>query len=801
MPPPIRSFPESVVGCDSGISACLRLCLRIPWGMADYAKLRSDLVSSSTVIEGATLHNVKDPVTGSYFRLREPEYWLIQQLDGDTSCDEIAARFVGKFGLDITAEAVEQFVVTLEKLFFLEGSRSEQAISRRSYPREERGSLFSRLLFIKVKAFKPGRFLERLTTLYRPFHNRYVFACQLALIALGLAILFANAGTFTISLIEVFNLGSIVTIVVAFFVFVAVHEFAHAVICRLHGGEVREMGFLLLYFQPCFYSDLSDAWLFEKKRHRLAVTWAGPYCQLVLLAAAVIIWRVTVIGTPVNELARIVAIVSWVTMLFNFNPLIKLDGYYLLSDAVDIPNLRRKSFAYFGNVWKRRILGWPVDPLSVRSREKRIFLLYAVFAVAYSTFLIAYVLTLVGQFLLAKLGGAGLLLLIVALLFTLRSNIAALARGTAEHVKQMRKMIKSPLRLTVYLVLALAVVAVLIFLPFSRRVTGEVVVRPIAECTLLLNELGLLETRFRRGGDDTEKRTTYLQMTTTEMASLELVGLVKDGQSVATGDTVAVLISNQVVREIAAQTSVLERLESELALLRAPPRKEEVAEADADLAAAETNVAQLKRDQTRVRELSDKNLSTATDMETAQSALEIAQAERASRQARLELLKAPPKPEAVAMLEADIERQKGKLSFLKSQQAAQSIRAPISGTVVIGHGSDEILSIVNDVVVELLVPVSDFDIGLIELEQDVRIKVRTHPGELFFGRVAHIPGTAELLDQRTSFLVSVTVDNPDRRLRKGMTGYAKIETGSSSLVGLVLRRITSYVRVEFWSWW
>ena len=110
--------------------------------MADYAKLRSDLVSSSTVIEGATVHNVKDPVTGSYFRLREPEYWLIHQLDGETSCGEIAARFVGKFGLDITAGAVKQFVATLEKLFFLEGSRSEQAVSRRSYSREERGSLF-----------------------------------------------------------------------------------------------------------------------------------------------------------------------------------------------------------------------------------------------------------------------------------------------------------------------------------------------------------------------------------------------------------------------------------------------------------------------------------------------------------------------------------------------------------------------------------------------------------------------------------------------------------------------------------
>ncbi len=769
--------------------------------MSTHAKLRSDLVSSPTVVDGATVYNMKDPVTGNYFRLREPEFWLIQQLDGKTSYEDIAHRFRSKFNLDITAESVQQFVDKLQKLFFLENTRSEQELSRKSYGTGKRQSLFSRLLFIKIKAFAPGNFLDKLTALYRPFHNRFWFSIELLVIIFGLGLLVSNSTYFYIDLTEIFHIGSILAVILSVFIIVSLHEFAHAVICRYYGGEVKEIGFLLLYFQPCFYSDLSDAWLFEKKSHRLAVTWAGPYFQFILLALAVVTWRVTVAGSFVNEVARIIAVVGWLTVLFNFNPLIKLDGYYLLADWVDIPNLRRKSFTYLGNLIKRKLLGWPIESTEISLREKKIFLIYAILAIFYSSFLILYVLLIIARFLVAKMGGFGLLLLFAILFFTLKPALAGLMRGFVQHLVYMKKLARHPVRLTVHVVLFVAIVVLFTAVPFPHRVSGEVTVHPIEEFTLLLNEFGLLERTCRRGGADPETKSSYLQMTSTEMAALDIVPLVKDGQTVDIGDTLAVLVSNQVTKEIIANIAELEKLKGELALLKAPPKKEEIAEAEAEVRAAQARYDQLLREMNRIEGLAEKNLASAVELETARSAMEVARAELANKTSRLQLLKAPPKPEQEAVLQSEIDKQTAKVDFLNIQKDAQSITAPIAGMLVSHHSDDEILSVVDNRQVELLVPVSDFDVNLISLEQKVKVKVRSYPGTTFNGRVVHIPKGADQIDGRSYFWVSTVVDNAEGLLRSGMTGYAKVEIGKSSIFGLAVRKLTSIIRVEFWSWW
>src|SRR4029453_11608442 len=94
------------------------------------------------------------------------------------------------------------------------------------------------------------------------------------------------------------------------FAVTAAHEFAHAIACKHFGGEVREMGLLLIYFQLAFYCNVSDAWLFPQTAKRLWVTFAGPYFELVLWAVAVITWRVTEPTTLLNAMALIVVVTS-----------------------------------------------------------------------------------------------------------------------------------------------------------------------------------------------------------------------------------------------------------------------------------------------------------------------------------------------------------------------------------------------------------------------------------------------------------------------------------------------------------
>jgi multidrug efflux pump subunit AcrA (membrane-fusion protein) len=770
--------------------------------MSEYAKLRRDLISSPTEIDGETVYTIKDPITGQFFRLREPEHWLVHQLDGNRSPDEVAARFREKFGMNLGAAEVQQFIDMLGKLFFLEDSRSEQELSRAAKKTFRGKTLFGRLLYIRLRAFKPGRLLERLAALYRPLHRpAWLFVAALVII-LGIGILLANAESFfSLHLGAFLTVGKILTIVTALFVLIVFHEFAHAVVCRYYGGEVREMGFMLMYFQPCFYCDVSDAWLFPSKSQRILTTLAGPFFQLLLTAIGVLVWRVTVPGTTISEIAWLVVTVSWISYLFNFNPLIKLDGYYLLSDWLEIANLRSKSFGYFGNVVQRRVLGWNVPAIKTTGRERRIYLGYAVLALIYSGLLIGFVLFVVGRFLVDQWGGAGLLLLLVTLLVILRQQVYGFARGIVTHVRSMGNILKQPLRLTIHVVVIAGLIVLLVAIPLPHRVSGEISVRPIAAYFLTMNEFGLIESNLRRGGAEPDQKVSILQMNNSEMGVLDLVPVVRDGQVIMEGDTVALLTSNQVVQEISAAEAELARLQGELDLLRAPPKKEQVREAESELAAARAAYEKRRSDFNRAVELHNKNLISSEEMENRRSEMKIARAEWERRSSALDLLKSPPRPEEENVLVREIQKQRARLDFLRSQGDAQVITAPFSGVVSRNPDDKTIMSVIDDNQVELLVPVSDFEITRVNVDQDVKLKVRSYPHRVFDGTVVRIPEAAMAMNGGQFFPVTVVVDNPDGALSDGMTGYAKIETGSASLLGLLYYKLLSKIRVEFWSWW
>src|SRR5262249_47184162 len=137
------------------------------------------------------------------------------------------------------------------------------------------------------------------------------------------------------------------------------HECAHGLTCKRYGGGGHEGGVLLLFLTPCFYCDVSDAWLFRGESKRLGGTFAGGYFELFLWALAVFAWRLTPPATPVNYVALVVLSVSGVQTLFNLNPLLKLDGYYLLSDALEIPNLRQRALGRFQARLRRLLWGAP----------------------------------------------------------------------------------------------------------------------------------------------------------------------------------------------------------------------------------------------------------------------------------------------------------------------------------------------------------------------------------------------------------------------------------------------------------
>src|SRR5206468_3627959 len=180
---------------------------------------------------------------------------------------------------------------------------------------------------------------------------RWLFTPQF-LIASAVTILFAGGVTIsnwseiTGGFMRLFRVEGFLLVYLTTLAVVTCHEFAHGLTCKRFGGKVHEIGFMLIYFQPAFYCNVSDAWLFPEKSRRLWVTFAGAYFEMFLWALATLVWRLTEPDNLINYLASGIILTSAIKSLFNLNPLIKLDGYYLLSDWLEVPNLRQKAMGY-----------------------------------------------------------------------------------------------------------------------------------------------------------------------------------------------------------------------------------------------------------------------------------------------------------------------------------------------------------------------------------------------------------------------------------------------------------------------
>ncbi len=766
-------------------------------------KLRDDLVVSEQETDGQKFLILKDPITYRYFRMREPEYFLIRLFDGQTDCETIAQRFRDKFNLNISAEAVDKFADKIDELFFFEGGKAEYEISSGRYLSRTRKSLFSRMLFVKLSAFNPDKLLNFLMPLTRFLFRPWAIILMMLFIFAGFFTYSANFHHFKFDPTELYSVTSIIIIIASLAVIIILHEFAHALTCKFHGGQVREMGFLLLYFQLCFFTNLSDSWMFKRKSQRLAVIWAGIFFQMVLFAIAVFGWRVTVIGTGINHLFWLTANVGFLMLLFNFNPLIKLDGYYFLSEWVNIPNLRSKSFAFMRHSIKRMI--GVESRIDAPPREKRVYSWYMILAGIYSMLLIAVIAYLVYRFLVDNLSGFGFILFLILLAVIFKGPIGQGFKFVASR-EVIRALAFKKRNTIIGGVIIIAVVIVFFIIPIPRQVGGDIIVRPLAEYTItLFSGQGMLELKLREGGLDRHFKTEHIQLSTGELSVLSLTPLVAEGDQITKGDTLAAIMSNQVSSALTSARAELERLRGEVALANSPPKPEEIASGQATVNAAGANVEQLRIEYTRNISLHERNIIPVSELEQSLSLLNIGQSELEEAEARLRLLKSPPKKEEVDILQSQIAAQEASISYLMAQEAAQVITSPINGIVTALYRDNLLFKISKMSQIEIAIPITDNYLEFVEIDAGVRLKVRTYPSRTFEGKVTKIASSAdnaaEYEDDRARFSIYAVLDNHDTLLRDGMSGYAKISCGSSSLFGIIVERVKSFIRVEFWSWW
>ena len=297
---------------------------------------------------------VKDPITHGFYRFTPVQASVLEHLDGQQDLQSIASIVSLKHQTEVLEEQLKDFTGKLQALLLLDHPYCWAKLEGSA--RKKRHRILQNLLFIKIHAFNPDALFGNLEQRLRFCFSPVFAAVSWVTVAIALIVSILNWESLFVSLGTIFSLYSIPLIVIIVFAIMTIHEFAHGLTLKHFGGKVDEMGFMVLYFIPAFYCNVSDAWML-KKRERILVSFAGGYVQFLIWALATICWRFLAIETPASRVCLITIAFCGIQTFLNFNPLIRLDGYYMLSDFLEIPNLRPKAIAYVKNRIKSLLTG------------------------------------------------------------------------------------------------------------------------------------------------------------------------------------------------------------------------------------------------------------------------------------------------------------------------------------------------------------------------------------------------------------------------------------------------------------
>ena len=474
-------------------------------------RLRPDVAIVEQLYRGEVSYVVKDLETHKYFRFRPVEVTVMRSLDGTRTCGEAAAA-LRDAGIGVSEAVVEGFAQKLGRMGLIERSLTERSTlqverlraerNRRSRPQLFRGELMRMRWSMGDPDAAFDRWMPRISFLFtRPF---LLFSA--ALFVLNAGMLAWNWREFQAGFAHLTNFGSysLAQAVISWLtllVVILIHELGHGLTCKHFGGEVHEMGFMLIYFQPAFYANVNDAWTFPDLRARLWVTAAGSWIEGVVATLAGIVWWFSEPGTMLAQVSLLVFLFGGIfSVMTNANPLLPLDGYFALSDYLEIPNLRHRAFSHIDWIIRRYVLrlDMPMPPAS--EREQRVFVLYGLAAIAY----ISMVLSVAAGFILGWAGrafgptgtavGIGLILLLFR--GQLRSWGAALALSLREH---RATLLSRPFRLRAGGALA-ALLLVLLLVPWSITVSGPFSAAPAHELALVAPDSGYVAGVFAREG-------------------------------------------------------------------------------------------------------------------------------------------------------------------------------------------------------------------------------------------------------------------------------------------------------------
>lgn len=322
-------------------------------------RLRSHARIQRHIYRGEVWYVLRDEASGRFHRFTPTANLIIGLMDGERTLDEIWALARSRLGDAAPGQdELIQLLAALHRADVLLGDvtpdLAETQVRRSRSLRLRFKQYFANPLALKFPLFDPDRFVERLLPRLRPLLGPAGLLLWLAAVAAALVLAAMHWQALTRDVVDrVFATENLLLIWLLYPLLKALHEFGHAIAVKAGGGQVREMGIMLLVLVPIPYVDASAATGFRHRRTRMLVGAAGVIAETFCAALAMILWAWVEPGLVRAALFNIVVIAGVSTLVFNLNPLLRFDAYYILADYLEMPNLGQRAGAYLGYLVNR----------------------------------------------------------------------------------------------------------------------------------------------------------------------------------------------------------------------------------------------------------------------------------------------------------------------------------------------------------------------------------------------------------------------------------------------------------------
>jgi putative peptide zinc metalloprotease protein len=473
-------------------------------------KFRSDLRISEQIVAGNKTFVVKILETNSYNRFGATEYELLTLCDGTRTRNEVAGAWNQAHPDDpLSEEEVAEFLEGVEPEMW-EQSAGEKNLAVLERIRDERKSRIdqSSVLYISFKAWDPDKTLAKMDPYFGWLFTRWFVIFSIGLFITAAYLVAGDWAQVSRDTVSLYNFSDKTAYDIwAFWILLfgmgCIHELGHGLTCKHFGGDVHQMGFLLIYFTPAFFTDTTDIMLFDRLSRRQWVLLAGIWIELVTCATSAIIWRFTAVGTLPNDLAYKMMMLSGAqSALMNLNPLMKADGYYLLSEYLRVDNLRDEAFTYL-RAWARKyFLREDIDLPQATRRLRRVYLIFGLTAVVYSYLLVILTIVFVRNICVSKFGTTwGYIVAAAVIYYFARKGLQSAWREFRAWSRGKREEYMAWKMTRGQQIGAVSLAVLFLIPPVPSRVASDFVLEPFREAHIRAEVPGMVSRVLVKQGD------------------------------------------------------------------------------------------------------------------------------------------------------------------------------------------------------------------------------------------------------------------------------------------------------------